>query len=240
MGKTKIISLLQVSIAIAFTFMISSCSDCIEGNGKIAKREMSMPEINSVNLSISADVILVDDSTGTVTIEGESNLIEVIVLERNGKTLTIKSDNCLSSNKSITIYVPIQVVASLQVNGSGNFKSEDKLAATDLELGINGSGNIDIEVDAGNVSSEINGSGDIILKGASKSHKIEVNGSGNIEAENFPTGDIRILINGSGDCKVMATTALALKIRGSGSVYYSGNPDISSDIKGSGSVEKIK
>jgi hypothetical protein len=220
--------------------MLPSCIDCMEGNGKMAERTAKFTEITAVSLSVSADVKLVADSSGTVKIEGESNIIEAIILEQRGTKLRITSEPCFSTDKPVTITIPMKTVSDLQINGSGSIKSGSKMSASDLELGINGSGDIDIEVDAANVLSKINGSGNILLKGASQRHKIEVNGSGNVEAENFPTGNVAITINGSGDCKAFATSALGIKIRGSGSVYYSGAPDISSDIKGSGSLQKLK
>lgn len=212
----------------------------MEGNGKMATRTAKFTEITAINLAVSADVILVNDSTGTVKIEGESNIIETLLLEQKGTSLKITSEPCFSSNKPITITIPMKSVSDLQINGSGSIKSENRMSSSSLEISINGSGDIDILVDAANVLSEINGSGNITLKGAAQRHKIEVNGSGNVDAENFPTGNVSITVNGSGDCKVMATNALGIKIRGSGSVYYSGAPDISSDIKGSGSLEKLK
>jgi hypothetical protein len=225
---------------ILVSMILSSCNDCMEGNGKMATRTAKFTEITAINLSLSADVKLVADSTGVVKIEGESNIIEAILLEQQGTRLRITAEPCISSNKPITITIPLKTVTDLQINGSGSIKSESKLSASDLELGINGSGDIEIQVDAANVKSQINGSGNIILKGAAQRHKIDVNGSGNMEAAGFPTGKVAVTINGSGDCKVFATTALAIIIRGSGNVYYSGAPDISSDIKGSGSLEKLK
>lgn len=227
-------------LAIMLSMVLSSCDNCLEGNGKMATRTAKFTEITSIDLSLSADVELVADSTGTVTIEGESNLIEAIVLEQTGTKLRITAEPCISSNKPITIKIPMKLISELQIKGSGSIKSTAKMSASDLDLSINGSGDIDIDVDATNVKSSINGSGNIVLKGAAQRHKIDVNGSGSLEAENFPTGNISIDINGSGDCKVMATTALSVEIKGSGSVYYSGAPDISSDIKGSGSLQKLK
>jgi hypothetical protein len=227
-------------LAALLLVFLSSCNDCLEGNGKMASRTAKFTEITAINLSLSADVILVADSTGTVKIEGESNIIEKIMLEQTGTKLRISSEPCISANKPLTITIPMKNVSELQINGSGSIKSDNKLKASDLELGINGSGDINLDVDATNVFSKVNGSGNIILKGAAQRHKIEVNGSGNVKAENFPTGNVGITVNGSGDCNVFATTALGIKIRGSGSVYYSGTPDISSDIKGSGSLEKVK
>jgi len=226
--------------AIMLSMILSSCDNCMEGNGKMATRTAKFTDITSINLAVSADVKLVADSSGIVKIEGESNIIEAIVLEQKGTKLRITSEPCFSTNKPIIITIPAKLISELQINGSGSIKSDSKMSASDLELGINGSGDIDIQVDASNVMSKINGSGNIVLKGAAQRHKIEVNGSGNMDAENFPTGNVAITVNGSGDCKVMATTALGIKIRGSGSVYYSGTPDISSDIKGSGSLQKIK
>ncbi len=236
----KRFSFLSAVFAIILSIVLSSCTDCIDGNGKMASRTAKFGEIRAINLSVSADVKLVDDSTGIIKIEGESNIIEAIVLELNGTSLKISSEPCFSANKPVTITIPMKNVSDLQINGSGSIISGHNLLASDLELGINGSGDIDIEVNATNVESNINGSGNIILKGAAQRHKIEVNGSGDVKAENFPTGDVAIEVNGSGDCKVMVTTALGIKIRGSGSVYYSGTPDISSDIKGSGTLEKLK
>jgi len=227
-------------IGVLLFVFFSSCSDCMEGNGKMAKRTAKFSEITAINLSVSADVKLVADSTGSVTIEGESNIIEAIILEQTGSKLRITAEPCYSANKPVIITIPMKTVEDIQLNGSGSVKSESKLRASDLELGINGSGDLDLEVDAVNVKSKINGSGNIILKGGAQQHKIEVNGSGDVEAENFPTGKVGITVNGSGDCKVMVTTDLSIKIRGSGSVYYSGSPDISSEIKGSGSLQKLK
>lgn len=227
-------------LSIILLTILTSCNDCMEGNGKMATRTAKFSEITAINLSVSADVKLVADSSGTVKIEGESNIIKAIILEQQGTKLRITSEPCFSTNKPVTITIPMKLVTDLQINGSGSIKSESKMAASDLELGINGSGDIDLEVNAANVMSNINGSGNIILKGAAQRHKIEVNGSGNMDAENFPTGNVGITVNGSGDCKVMATTALSIKIRGSGNVYYSGAPDISSEIKGSGSLQKLK
>lgn len=227
-------------MAIIFTLVLSSCTDCMEGNGKMASRTAKFTDITAINLSVSADVKLVADSSGIVKIEGESNIIKAIILEQTGTKLRITSEPCFSANKPVTITIPMKLVSELQISGSGSIKSESNMAASDLELGINGSGDIDINVDATNVTSDINGSGNIILKGSSQQHKIKVNGSGSLKAEDFPTGKVAITVNGSGDCKVMATTDLSIKIRGSGDVYYSGSPDISSDIKGSGSLQKLK
>lgn len=235
MTKKTLFSLGIFSMLLVF----ASCVDCIEGNGKISTRSVKLSDVTGINLCIGADVLLVADSGGSIKIEGESNLLEAIQLDQEGNMLKISSEPCLSTNEPITITIPVKTISELQINGSGSIKTGSKLTASDLDLIINGSGDVDLEIEASNMMSKVNGSGNIILKGGAQKHRIQVNGSGEVKAENFATGFVNITINGSGNCKVMATTGLNVKIRGSGSVYYRGTPDISTDVKGSGSLEKL-
>jgi hypothetical protein len=229
-----------LTLVLLLPVFLLSCNDCMEGNGKMATRSSRFTELDAVNLSVSADVKLVNDSTGIVRIEGESNVIEALILEQKGGRLNIRYEECFTNTQPVTIYIPMKTVKSLQISGSGSISSDAKLRAGDLELKISGSGDINVNVEAISVRSEISGSGNIILKGAAQQHKIEVNGSGDVDALDCPTGKVAIKVNGSGDCKVQAAMNLSVKINGSGSVYYKGTPDISSDISGSGSFEKLK
>ncbi len=234
-----------ISLFVAFVvmtgFLLSSCEDCIEGNGKLTSKTIKVGDVKQIKLSGDANVVLTTDSSasGSIKIEGESNIIDVFQFDESGKSLKIKTEPCIRNHETVTITIPVKMIEMLTINGSGNFSSKSKLKASDLELVVNGSGNIELQVDAGNVSNQINGSGSIILKGTAQSHKTVINGSGNLEASDFATGAVHITINGSGDCKVLATTALSVKVRGSGNVYYKGSPNISTEVKGSGSVEKL-
>jgi hypothetical protein len=237
--KTRKLVLWSLSI-IFFSSLFSSCEDCITGNGQLTSKNVKIGEIRGIRLSGDANVILVPDSIDFLKIEGESNVIETFIFEESGGKLKIKSNKCLLSSKQVTITIPVRVLESLSINGSGNISSKAGLRAGDLELSVNGSGDIELDVEAQNIVSKINGSGDVILRGSSQNARVNVNGSGDVDASGLAAGKVSVTINGSGDCKVMATTALNVVIRGSGSVYYKGSPDVSTEIKGSGSVGKLE
>jgi hypothetical protein len=220
-------------------FLFSSCDDCIKGDGKIITKYIKVGDVSIIKLFGDANIILIPDSTDSIKIVGESNVLEAYEFKESGKTLKIKSDRCIFSHETVNITIPVRLVEELALNGSGNFTSTGPLRAMDLELALNGSGNFDLNVQADNVFSKINGSGNVTLKGSTKNQRTTINGSGNLEALECPTGSVSITINGSGDCKVMATSALKVVIRGSGNVYYKGTPDVSTEVKGSGGVEKL-
>ena len=61
---SKRISFLSVIFIFTLSIMLSSCDNCIDGNGKMATRTAKFSEITAINLSVAADVvtILVDQA----------------------------------------------------------------------------------------------------------------------------------------------------------------------------------
>jgi len=224
---------------VAGGLLFSACEDCITGNGKSETRYMKAGEITEIKLSTEANIILVRDTTDSIRMVGESNILEALELEIRGNSLKVRNEGCIRQHEPVNIYVPVNTIESLIINGSGDITTDHTLKASGLDLNVNGSGDILIAVESNDITSKINGSGDIKLSGAAKNHRIMVNGSGNVESTDLATSQTGITINGSGDCRVTVTSALNVVIRGSGSVYYKGTPDISTEVKGSGSVEKL-
>jgi hypothetical protein len=223
-----------------FIVFFTSCEDCINGNGKMATRYIKVGDIRNINLSGDADIILVTDSTDSIKVEGESNVIDAYDFVQSGKSMKIKSSLCILRHETVRITIPVKVIEALTLNGSGNFIAEKPVRAMDLNLSLNGSGNYNLAIEGENIFSRINGSGNIKLIGSAKNQKVTINGSGNVDAIGCPSGSVSVTINGSGDCRVMATSALKVLIRGSGNVYYKGTPDINTEVKGSGSVVKME
>jgi len=235
----KSLSIGLLLILFSMTFMLSSCDECISGNGQRTTKSIKVGEITRIRLSADAKVFLVSDSINEILIDAESNIIDAYEFEESGKVLKIRTSPCILGHEEVRITIPVRVLEGVTINGSGDIVSKERMRASDLELNVNGSGDIELEVEADNVVSKINGSGDINLTGSGKNQRIQVNGSGNVEAASFASSKVNLTINGSGDCRVMATSALHVVIRGSGNVYYKGSPDVTSEIRGSGSVEKL-
>lgn len=218
---------------------LTSCLDCISGKGDIKTHTYPLESFTGIRLDGDADVFLVSDSSGVITVEAQDNIAENLVMKVKNGILRIGDRDCISIHKPIKIYIPVKTIEDLAINGSGNIETSGQLTAKTLALKINGSGNLKLKLEAETIFSEVNGSGSIFLAGSAKRHKNLINGSGNLEAADLPTEQTEITINGSGNCKVFAISKLEVLVRGSGSVEYKGTPDVSTTIKGSGSVNKL-
>jgi hypothetical protein len=232
-------------LVITFVLLFSSCryvtGERIRGNGNLKTEQRTPGSFRRVASHGSFNVYV---STGdqSVKIEAEENLLPYIETYVDGSTLHVgtKDHYWLRPSREVKIFVSSPDFESIHSNGSGDIISQSKITnSSNLELEVNGSANIKMDVDAPEINTETNGSGDMNLKGATKSLTAEVHGSGNIRAMDMNSDNATIRIYGSGDADVSAAVKLDVRIAGSGDVHYKGNAQVSSNVAGSGTVKKI-
>lgn len=236
---------LFVLLFVAFV-SFSSCrfvtGQRIRGNGNVRTETRSPGSFKSVASYGSFDVF-VSSGEQAVKIEAEENLLPYIETYVEGYTLHVgtKDNYWLRPGRKVKIFVSSPDYESIRSYGSGDIIGESKITnSSKLELGVNGSANIKMDIDAPEINTETNGSGDIFLKGETKSFEGEIHGSGNIKALDLRSGDATIKIYGSGDADVFVDGKLDVHVAGSGDINYKGNAQVSSSIAGSGRVKKIE
>lgn len=221
---------------------ISACSiigGCIEAEGEVVTREISLDNFSKIELTGSSKVTLMQGESQVVRITAAQNLIDLLNREVKSDEWEIKFNRCIESAEDISIEITIPEIEELSVEGSGSIKGDGLISSNLLELSVDGSGELDLNIDAKELESEINGSGDLKLKGNTKTHEIEINGSGDVEAYELTSDEATVEINGSGDVKLDVSYSLEVEVNGSGDVYYKGNvKKIDSDISGSGKLKQ--
>lgn len=234
--------MLWVCILIPVLFACNFMGEKVEGNGQLASESREVSNFNNVEANGPIDIILQDQPGVAVKIEADQNLLSYIVTETDGKTLQIetKKGYNLRSRNPIRVYISAPVFNEVRLGGSGNITSQSVLVNPDeMRLELDGSGNIDVEVNTPSLESKMNGSGNIKLRGTADEWEAVISGSGNMYCFDLATREAEVSINGSGDAEVMATKKLKLKINGSGQIRYKGSPNVESHINGSGSVSKV-
>ena len=234
------------SLVLPALFVSYSCryisGERIRGNANIRTEQRSPGSFKSVSSHGSFNVYV---STGdaSVKIEADDNLLPYIETYVDGSVLNIreKDNYWLRPSREVKIFVSLPEFESIRSYGSGDIISQSKISnASNLQLEVNGSANIKMDVDAPEVDAETNGSGDIDLKGTTKSWTGEIHGSGNIKAMDLKSENATIKIYGSGDADVFASSRLDVHVAGSGDVRYKGEAQVSSSIAGSGKVRKVE
>ena len=144
----------------------------IKGNGNTVTETRDVGRYEGVSLSGWFDVELVSGAEGTITLEGEENLLEHLETEvdRDG-TLKIKTEKGYNlqpsswRNGGIRITVPVESIGEVSLSGSGDIVGKTRLAAGHFRTTMSGSGDISLEVEAENLDASLSGSGDIVLSG---------------------------------------------------------------------------
>lgn len=253
--------ILAMSISVAF----SACyfSDCEKGSGEVITLTREVDSFNQILLNGNYDLFLSQDTVQNLSIEAEDNILTLLdtwVTANN--ELVVEFSECVRQHQTIKLYISMPQISSLKVVGSADVKAQTNIIANELQIEVNGSGDIEldtlavnelqldikgsgnIEMDylvATDVVSKVNGSGDINVAGEASSHIVEVQGSGDVEAYDLFVENYEISIVGSGDCRVHVLSNLDVHIKGSGTVYYQGEPEIvATVIDGSGEVIKIE
>lgn len=217
----------------------------IKGSGNVVTEERSVGSYDGVALSGSFDVELVAGSEGRITLKGDDNLLEHLVTEVKSGTLHIKPEKGYNLEPSswkgggILVTVPVETIQEVSMSGSGDIVGKTRLKSESLRASMSGSGDMSLEVEAGQVEVALSGSGDINLSGSADRAEIRVSGSGDVKAYELQAREVEAVVAGSADIRVTATESLMARVSGSGDIHYRGNPTkLDTKTSGSGDVTR--
>lgn len=244
--KTNIMKVFKILIpSIIVLLSLQACNKGriwgIRGKGDNISETRNAGAFIGVDLRCDADVELIRDSTFTIEITGQENILKVLDTKVENGNLIIDYKKRVWRHNKVKIIIHIGNLQSAFISGSGNINIQSEINANTFDLKMSGSGNISTaDVNVQTLTAHISGSGDIKIAGGTiQSEKFSISGSGDINAEYAVTNTSSAKISGSGSIIVNVTENLNVEISGSGDVKYRGNPIVNSNISGSGRVTHI-
>lgn len=235
-------------IILVFALLLSTTTQAqwwgnekVKGNGKMTTVKRSTADYDAIKCAGSMDYILVAGTEGTITLEGEENLLKHIITEVKGDKLVVKVEKGVnlspSWNKTIKVTIPFENIDEVSLAGSGDLWNKDKIKADAFSVSLAGSGDVVINIDASSVDAGLAGSGDLTLKGNTNDLEASIAGSGDIHAFDLQANNTVVSIAGSGNAQVVSKESLKARVSGSGDIEYRGNPTKEdTKVSGSGSI----
>lgn len=207
------------------------------------KETRNVGDFSYVSMGINADVTIKQGSKTELIIEGDAEDLEEIETVVSGNKLKIRDENnsWWGNNRSkVKIYITLKEFTGASVSGSGEVVSSGVLKGGNIDLGVSGSGDLELDLDVLDIDCGISGSGGIYLKGKGKTSTLSISGSGKLDAAYFEVETVSIRISGSGSAYVNVSKEIESRISGSGTIRYKGEPDkVSNHSSGSGSLKKM-
>jgi len=186
-------------------------------------------------------VVLSDGKEGNITATGEADDLEALIVESDGKNLTIKPEKGWKNRpkRNVRITIPFESINAVKLAGSGSITSSELISATNLSIALAGSGHISLKAKADTIDAKISGSGDLELSGNTTKVETNLSGSGEIHAFGLYSAIAEANISGSGNCEINCSEQITARISGSGNIVYKGNPDVEdTKVSGSGRITK--
>lgn len=204
-------------------------------------KNLDLDKFSKVSLNISADVYIEQGSSQKVVAEGSERLINLLETEVNDGKWSVEytERNVKTNNEKLKITITVPDLEGVKVNSSGDIHGSGTFSTSEFYVGINGSGDVHLDLDVKELDLSVNGSGDMHLSGKAGEVDLSVNGSGDIKAGELKCNEADANINGSGDISIHVINQLEAHINGSGDIRYSGDPDIKVRSYGSGNVKKM-
>jgi hypothetical protein len=211
----------------------------IVGSGNIVLEERSLPSFDQIEANGAYSIIISQGSQQVVEVEGDDNILPFISTRVRGGELEISNTRNYRTNTQIKVFITVPVLSSIELHGSGNIFGETVLSGDLLNIEVNGSGNVDLELDYIKLVVDSRGSGNFQLFGSVAEQEVELSGAGNYRAKALFSENCEIKISGSGNGEVTVENILEAEIRGSGNITYFGNPAfVDSSVNGSGGLIK--
>ncbi len=249
---------LATIITFSSAMLLSSCT-YTTGEGPVVEKGFAKDAFEGVELEGSFNVDIRQGTQQNVVVTGNENIIDKLKMDVMDGVLylSLEPGNYFNYELQVNLTMPTlkKVVLSgsgdikigtfvnlneleVSLDGSGDIDSDGVLEVNGLaEFEIDGSGDIDLKLKAEEVIAVLDGSGDFNLEGTTNKFKATLDGSGDIKAYKLESLNCEAYLEGSGNIKVYASKNLKATLEGSGDISYRGEPSVEAQIDGSGSIE---
>ena len=176
--------------------------NAINGEGDVISKSFDFKDFDRIVINGHADVDFTQSSTWEVTVRTQENVLEWLDYKVEGTTLVIETkDHRDVRSKTYDIVIQAPELKKLTVNGASDFNVKGLRMDDDLDVEVNGAGDLDFDqITCNSLSVEVNGAADANLTSIDilKKLKVQVNGAGDVEITGNAV-DVSLEVNGAGD-----------------------------------------
>jgi len=238
MKKVKL-TILALVAGFAISGLSSCVFNCIHGSGHQVSEDRKVGEFSRISISGGYKVILKQDSSFSIKITGDDNLMKYIKTNLEGDKLRIYNKKNFCNSGQIVVNIGVKNLEQIKASGAVEVESDGKLVTKDLNIDLSGATKVTLDLNAANVTTSGSGATELNLKGQATSHNIDISGVGHVYALDFIVGSCDIESSGAGHCEVNVLNNLNVHSSGASEVKYKGHPSISNDKSGASSIEQV-
>ena len=233
---------LLLAATVCVVAFASSCGlvDCTKGSGNPATIKRTVSDFSRINIAGSYRINLKQDSSLSISITGDDNLLKYVETNVSDDELFIKTDKEVCPNNQMTLTIGVHNLKLIESSGALELYSVGLLNVQDLKLDLSGETRTIMNLDAANLTTNISGNGELLLKGQADTHIVSFTGSERFNGFGFVVSDYEIKTSGNTYCEINVLHSLDLHTTGISDVKYKGAPvRLVNSKSGSSTLEKV-
>ncbi|MBB5623811.1 hypothetical protein HDE69_004899 [Pedobacter cryoconitis] len=228
--------------SLALPLLFTACkTKCVEDSGLHSSKEFTVKPYNEIVVSGPIKLLMRQDSSFKVNIQADSNVIGLIKAEVNKNGLVIELDPKKYCGKdSIIVSAGIGELKTLEAKGASHIYTSSRINVNDLDVKSSGATTINLELNAGKLTTTTDGEAHINLIGQAGVHQVKSKGVIQMNAFDFITGIYSLDVEGVGKLNINVLNELKAKTSGATTIYYKGNPKkVDENKSGVAKLEKV-
>jgi hypothetical protein len=232
---------IAVALACVSLSILSSCRFvCVQGSGKSVTEQRKATDFKKIDISGAYKIHLKQDSSLSISITGDDNLLKYVSTSVDGDKLYIKTKKSVCIDDSIVVNIGVRNLNEIKASGAIEVSSDGKLNTGDLSIRLSGATKVNLDVNAANMTTNGSGVSELNLKGQAASNRIESSGVAKINAFDFVVGDYTISTSGVSHCKINVLKTLNVHSSGASDIQYKGTPStVNNDKSGASKIKKV-
>lgn len=226
---------------ILVALLTASCSHRA-GSGNVLTEIRKVDDFNGIVMNGDMSLSIAQSNKFEVKVTADDNILNLVQVAVKNGVLFVECRR-QPEISDITVSVSMPDLKTLETQGRVIVSVKEGFAVKDLEIRLNGSGNMDCpEIKSDGAIKILNrGSNNINISGSAKMFSCVTRDAGNIFADKLEAGAVVAKVAGSGSAFVKTDGNLSVIVAGSGSVVYSGKPSmISKYVTGTGTLSQRK
>jgi hypothetical protein len=231
-----------------------------QGSGNVISETRNVSGFNQVDVSGVGTLIIEQGETESLTIEGDDNILPLIVSEVRGEQLVLgtKPNTFITKITKLEYHLTVKSLNAVSVSGATKaqsasltaetFKAEasgasniaiEKLETSNTTLNASGASKITINaLSTDKLNATGSGGSAITVTGKAESQTVRADGGSNYDAPTLISSDVTIDLNGGSRGNVTANKSLNLKASGGSLLTYGGEAELTQDVSGGSNVTK--
>lgn len=208
--------------------LVQVAAGAMAGNKQVVKEKRQLKGFERIELLGSVDIKYRQGKAFAVEVSAPKSVLRQVETRVTGNKLTVnmKGDGKrfnfgVADSDDVEVYVTSPDLIGVTVKGSGDFDSKGRLDTDNLDVVLEGSGDIDFDdIICDRIKVALTGSGDVEVKTLKALQtQVDVVGSGEVELSFRNSGSVDARLKGSGDIKLKGTVkSLTQQAKGAGTI----------------------